>query len=42
MSTPVTPKPVTAAPERPAYAAQAGRSGGPFGGARVADLDLEA
>jgi ATP-binding cassette subfamily B multidrug efflux pump len=41
MSTPVTPKPVTAAPERPAYAAQAGRGGGgPFGGARVAEKSL--
>ena len=41
MSTSVTPKPVTAAPERPAYAAQAGRGGGgPFGGARVAEKSL--
>ncbi|GAB2593215.1 ABC transporter ATP-binding protein [Microlunatus antarcticus] len=45
MSTPVTPTPAQTpekakAPERPAYAAQAGRSGGPFGGARVAEKSL--
>jgi ATP-binding cassette subfamily B multidrug efflux pump len=43
MSTPVTPTPAPSpakAPERPAYAAQAGRSGGPFGGARVAEKSL--
>ena len=36
---PSTPAPAKA-PERPAYAAQAGRSGGPFGGARVAEKSL--
>jgi ATP-binding cassette subfamily B multidrug efflux pump len=39
MSTPVTPTPAKA-PERPAYAAQAGRSGGPFGGQRVQEKSL--
>ena len=43
MSTP-SPTPTSStpakAPERPAYAAQAGRSGGPFGGARVAEKSL--
>ena len=42
MSTPTTPAPAPArAPERPAYAAQAGRGGGgPFGGQRVAEKSL--
>ncbi|MGI3782801.1 MAG: ABC transporter ATP-binding protein, partial [Janthinobacterium lividum] len=39
MSTPMAPGPAKA-PERPAYAAQAGRSGGPFGGQRVAEKSL--
>ena len=41
-TTPTTPAPAPGpgrAPERPAYAAQAGRSGGPFGG-RVAEKSL--
>jgi len=40
MSTPVTPQPAAKAPERPAYAAQAGRGGGPFGGQRVQEKSL--
>ncbi|RYZ27630.1 MAG: ABC transporter ATP-binding protein, partial [Propionibacteriaceae bacterium] len=39
-STPSTTPAPAKAPERPAYAAQAGRSGGPFGGARVAEKSL--